>query len=205
MTTLQSRPGWRYWWLACMALCGVAVSTEPPTAVVRAAIDAVLTTLSSSTLDPSTKRQQAEAIIQARFDFDGMTRRVLATHWDDANANQRAQISDLFRTRLTNAYWQKLAAYQGEHVEYLSEQLRGPTLASVATVIKSVRADVPVDYKLEQHNGHWVVYDVVIEQMSLVRNYRQRFNEIVRRKGIDGLIADLQEQESAAPAAASEP
>ncbi|MGH8597824.1 MAG: MlaC/ttg2D family ABC transporter substrate-binding protein [Gammaproteobacteria bacterium] len=189
----------RFRWRALTPSLALLVATMPvaaeaPLTPVRATIEAVIATISDESLAAETKRQRALAIIGERFDFDGMTRRVLATHWHRANATQRSEITALFRTLLINAYWSKLATYQGEQVEYVDERLRGTALASVRAVIKTVRAEIPLEFKLELRDERWFAYDVVIEQVSLVRNYRQRFHEVALAEGIDGLIAYLQAQ-----------
>ena len=93
---------------------------------------------------------------------------------------------------MTNTYWRKISGYTNERVEYKSERLRSEALATVNTIIKTDSVDIPVDYKLYRKNDRWMAYDVVIEQVSLVRNYRSSFQDIVRDSGIDGLISQLQ-------------
>jgi len=103
-----------------------------------------------------------------------------------------ARFTSLFRELLTNTYWRKISGYTNERVEYKSERLRSEALATVNTIIKTDSVDIPVDYKLYRKNDRWMAYDVVIEQVSLVRNYRSSFQDIVRDSGIDGLISQLQ-------------
>jgi phospholipid transport system substrate-binding protein len=175
-------------WLLTFALSASAT----PMQTVQQTVAAVLTTLADPALADQTRRQQALTQIARHFDFDGMTRRTLATNWSKAEPPQQQRVTALFRELLINTYWQKLARYRGEKVEFLSEQFKDRHLATVRTVIHAATADIPVDYKLELVAGDWMAYDVVIEQVSLVRNYRGTFLDEVHAGGIDGLIKHLE-------------
>mgnify|MGYP000565897665 CR=1 FL=1 len=119
--------------------------------------------------------------------------RVLATNWKKATKKQRSRFTRLFKELLSNTYWLKISGYKNETVEYVGESMRDNKLATVKTVIKTDTVDIPVDYKLyRKTNGKWYAYDVVIEQVSLVRNYRGSFQQVVRDSGIDGLIGQLE-------------
>ena len=109
-----------------------------------------------------------------------------------ATNTQRARFTGLFRALLSNTYWRKISGFSNEKVEYLRERMRSDKLATVNTVIKTDSVDIPVDYKLARKGDTWMAYDIVIEQVSLVRNYRGSFQNIVRDVGIDGLISQLE-------------
>jgi phospholipid transport system substrate-binding protein len=138
------------------------------------------------------RRRRVKALIGENFDFAAMANRVLATNWRKASKAERSRFTNLFRELLSNTYWSRIAAYTDERVEYLGERQRSERLATVSTLIKTANADIPVDYKLYLRGERWLAYDVVIEQVSLVRNYRSNFQDIVRQKGIAGLISDLE-------------
>ena len=181
-------------------LCGAAVdaqeaNTAPadsPLGVVTVTVEGVLAVLRNDAMGETGRKRQVRAIIAEHFDFAAMANRVLATNWRKATKPQRARFTSLFRELLTNTYWRKISGYTNEHVEYKSERLRSEALATVNTIIKTDSVDIPVDYKLYRKNDRWMAYDVVIEQVSLVRNYRSSFQDIVRDSGIDGLISQLQ-------------
>ena len=131
-----------------------------------------------------------------------MSKRVLAANWNKASPEQRARFTRLFRELLTNTYWRKFERYAGEKVVHTGARLRSPTLATVDTVIETATADIPIAYMLYARDGEWRVYDVVIEQASLVRNYRGGFQDIVREQGMPGLLDHLEREVAASSDAA---
>lgn len=168
------------------------VKADSPMAIVTATVERVLTVLQDTSVGDTAQKRQVRAIIGEHFDFTAMASRVLATNWRKATKAQRAKFTSLFRELLSNTYWRKISGYTNEKVEYRTEKMRSKTLATVNTIIKTDKVDIPVDYKLYYKNGRWMAYDVVIEQVSLVRNYRSSFQDIVHDAGIDGLISQLQ-------------
>ena len=164
-----------------------------PTEAVTSTVDAVIAALQDATLSEEAKKRQVNGIISKHFDFRAMSSRVLATNWKKATKRQRGKFTSLFKELLSNTYWQKISGYRDENVEYVGEKLRGENLATVNTIIKTSTVSIPVGYKLyRKDGGDWFAYDVVIEQVSLVRNYRGNFQEIVHDVGIDGLIGQLE-------------
>ena len=194
--------GFIRWLIGLVFLAGAALAfpttalaqtEETPLAVVSATVDAVIEALTDkNTGSEATRKRQVRKIIAQRFDFKAMANRVLATNWRKADKAQRARFTTLFRELLTNTYWRKISGYTDERVEYTGERMRSESLATVTTIIQTRSADIPVDYKLFLRDGRWMAYDVVIEQVSLVRNYRASFQDIVRADGIDGLISKLE-------------
>lgn len=170
----------------------MAAAETAPSKAIAATVEAVIQVLKDQTLNPDSKRRHVATIISRRFDFRAMTNRVLATNWKHADKSQRTRITRLFRELLSNTYWRKFAAYNGESVQYLGEKMKSKSLATVATLLQTSTTTIPVDYMLYARDGEWLVYDVVIEQVSLVRNYRGSFQDIVRAEGLDGLIAKLE-------------
>ena len=173
-----------------------AVAQQPdnsPMAVVELTVGQVIEILKDDGLTEASKKRQVRTVISEHFDFTAMANRVLATNWRKASKAQRSKFTNLFRQLLSNTYWRKISGYTNETVEYLGERRRSDALATVNTVIKTSTVEIPVDYKLYLRGGErWMAYDVVIEQVSLVRNYRSSFQDIVREKGIDGLIGQLE-------------
>ncbi|MGE0485892.1 MAG: phospholipid-binding protein MlaC [Gammaproteobacteria bacterium] len=189
-----------------LAVGAPATANEPetPLEVVRATVDGVIATLTQPDLNEAARQRQVRKLIGERFDFIAMSNRVLATNWSKASKTQRARFTTLFRELLTATYWRKISGYTDEKVHYEGERLRSDKLATVATVIETASVDIPVDYKLYLRDGRWMAYDVVIEQVSLVRNYRGSFQTIVHQSGIDGLIEQLEVKVAEASAEAAE-
>jgi len=194
----------RIWRLLLAALltcaqCGVqAGPAASPTTVVRQTVAAVLDIAQQAGPAPA-QRAAALAIVKRHFDFESMSRRVLATHWAAATPAERAQFVELFTELLTRTYWRKIANYRGVPVEYVGERVREDGYATVATRVKIDTATIPVDYRLQRTAAGWQAYDVSIEQVSLVRNYRGSFQDIVRKDGIEGLLAQIARKVAALP------
>jgi phospholipid transport system substrate-binding protein len=189
-------------WLTTIVILGVCAAApatafaqeaeETPLQVVTKTVDGVIAALANAELNQDSKKRKVKSIIGRHFDFAAMSNRVLATNWSKATKPQRNRFIGLFRELLSNTYWRKISGYTNEKVEYLGERMRSQKLATVNTVIKTDTVDIPVDYKLYLKGGTWMAYDVVIEQVSLVRNYRASFQDIVRDVGIDGLLSQLE-------------
>lgn len=180
--------------LAALFVLGAARAADPgPGAVVRETIDAVLA-IARGEGPPAARREAAFAVVKRHFDFEAMARRVLATHWAAASAEERARFVTLFTKLLTRTYWRRIANYRGAPVEIIAERMRDDGYATVATVVRTDTAAVPVDYRLQRTAAGWQAYDVAIEQISLVRNYRGSFQDIVHKHGIAGLLSRLEEK-----------
>ena len=164
-----------------------------PTQTVQESVDAILALLRDDTLEQEDLRAKIRAYIKTRFDFEAMSQSTLATNWKKATEEERQKFVDLFSQLIENTYIGKVEAYTNEKVEYPGEKVKGRK-AVVETLIIAASADIPVDYKLYRKDDAWWVYDVIIEGVSLVSNYRSSYQEIVKQEGFDGLLARMQEK-----------
>jgi phospholipid transport system substrate-binding protein len=169
-----------------------------PTDQVRSTVDRVLTILQDPTLKSADKRkerrEQLSKVISARFDFAEMARRSLGAEWRRLTASQQQQFVDLFTDLLRDAYIGEIESYRGEEVIYKRETQEDP-FAFVQTMLKSPEGtEYSVDYRLYLVGTEWKVYDVVIENISIVNNYRSQFARVISRSSYDGLIRALQEK-----------
>jgi phospholipid transport system substrate-binding protein len=130
-------------------------------------------------------------VINGRFDFRAMSQRTLATNWKKASKEQQQEFVQLFAQLIENTYIGRVEAYTDEKVDFPGEKVKGKK-AVVETLILTATADIPINYKVYQKkNGEWWVYDVIIEGISLISNYRSSYQEIVKKEGFDGLIAKM--------------
>jgi phospholipid transport system substrate-binding protein len=164
-----------------------------PMQTVQESVDTILALLRDKTLEKDDRRAQIRANVKARFDFEAMSQRTLATNWKKATEKERQQFMDLFSQLIENTYIGKIEAYTNEKVEYPGEKVKG-NKAIVETLIIAASADIPVDYRLYKKDDAWLVYDVIIEGVSLVSNYRSSYQEIVMKEGFGGLLAKMQEK-----------
>lgn len=106
---------------------------------------------------------------------------------------QKTEFVDLFMRLLTNSYADKIEGYSGEQVHYLNER-KEEDYAEVRTKIASGKTEIPLDYRLLNKSGDWRIYDVVIDGVSLVKNYRSQFDKIIRTSGYDDLVKQLRDK-----------
>lgn len=174
---------------------------------IRQTVDDVLTVLSDETLKtPEHQAERRAKIRQAvfqRFGFDEMAQRSLAQHWRKRTPEERKEFVALFSDLLERSYIDKIESYGGskQNVLYTKETIDKDGYASVRSEITNKRdLNVEVEYRLLQRDGTWAVYDVVIEGVSLVNNYRTQFNKIILESSYENLVKQMKlklEQEKA--------
>lgn len=165
-----------------------------PDALVKSTADEVLQII-RTTKDKRLLREAAEKKVLPHFDFRAMTQLAVGRHWRDASADQQKALTDSFRTLLVNTYTASLnvAALGKEAVEVKPVETKGQNDVLVRTIVRTGnRPPIPVDYRMTRTNDGWKVYDVIVENLSLVTNYRSSFASEIARSGIDGLIKALE-------------
>ncbi|RRQ22238.1 MlaC/ttg2D family ABC transporter substrate-binding protein [Thiohalobacter thiocyanaticus] len=179
------------WLLSMPALAG-----ESPMEVVRTTSEEVFNELrGNEELSREQINRLIESVILPRVDFEAFSRLTLARHWRQASDEQRQAFTREFRELLIRTYATSLAEYSGEKIEYLKERMEEDDRALVNTRI--VRPDgpaIPVDYRLRLNDDKWQVYDIVIDGVSLIINYRSSFQQTIRQQGLDALIRQLSER-----------
>ena len=188
------------WWVACVAGMllltgeGFATVSASPTEVIKRTIDEVLRILSDENMKQpdyrAHRRQLLEEIIGDRFDYEEMSKRTLAKQWKKLNAGEKQEFVEVFRAFLSDAYAHRIEDYSGEQVQYLRER-RKDGFAEVQTKIVSSKVELPINYRLVNKSGEWRVYDVVIDGISLVKNYRSQFYRIIRSSSYEELVEKL--------------
>ena len=171
-----------------------AAETGPATEAVRQTIDQVLAILQDPDLKSpdraAERRAKLEEVIGKRFDYEEMGKRTLAAHWKKLDSRQQGEFVALFQSFLSNSYAGNIDGYSGQKVEYVKERHKG-NFAEVQTKVVSSKGELPLDYRLLNKNGNYRVYDVVIDGVSLVKNYRGQFSRIIKTSSYDGLIEKL--------------
>ena len=177
-------------------LLGVSPSFPAPTATesVQSTIGEVIRVLEDKELKKpdraEERRRELEKVIGDRFSYEEMAKRALAAQWTKLNDKQRHEFVELFQRLLSNAYAGKIEGYSGEQVKYLNERLKDE-YAEVRTKITSGKAEIPLDYRLLKKSGEWRVYDVVVDGISLVSNYRGQFAKVIRSSSYEDLVEKL--------------
>jgi len=144
------------------------------------------------------QKEKLWELIRKVFDFEGITVLAVGQNWKRFSPEQQKVFTDIFTTRLGNSYLTKIqGSFNNEKVAYLSEEVLSPAKARVKTKIIREVDSIPVDYSLRPINGAWKIYDVVIEGVSLVANYRTQFNDILSKDSPDVLIERVRTQNKA--------
>lgn len=181
--------------LTCILALGVSGAVAgAPTDAIKGVIDQVIDILNDPALkSPAQKERRRQLVkqnIDRRFDYEEMAKRCLGASWRTLNAGQRAEFVPLFGELLEASYSDKILKYSGEKVSFVGERLDGE-YAEVQTLLQRRNDKIPMNYRLLQHNGGWMVYDIVIEGVSLVSNYRSQFGHVISESSYAELVRRL--------------
>jgi len=140
------------------------------------------------------KRRELKGLIETRFDATKMARSTLGYHWRSLSPGQRNDFTRLFTAFIEAAYLDKVQDYSGQQVQFGQAHSLGQGYSEVDTTIVEPHADqnpLRVGYLLEQASGEWKVYDVTVDNISIIANYRNQFNRVINQQGFPKLMADL--------------
>ena len=174
-----------------------------PTDQVRQTADKVLLILQDPRLKSTDmreeRRNQLRQVISRRFDFQAMAQSSLGPHLQHRGTEERRDFVELFTDLLEKTYADQIAAYNGEKIVYGRES-QDKDYAEVDTKIVTTKGEeFSVNYKLRASSKEWKVYDVVIENISLVNNYRSQFHRVLANASFDDLLRKMREKQFAAP------
>lgn len=163
-----------------------------PTALIESGVNIVLDILKADLPKEERNAQVREAATKL-FDDRAMAQSVLSTNWRQASPEQQQEFQSLFAQLLESTYIDRLDAYTNQSVEMGQANVNGDR-ATVNTRVLTDQAAVPVVYKLRQRSDGWWVYDVEVENVSLVNSYRETYLSVVRRSGMDGLLQQMRDK-----------
>jgi len=172
-------------------------STDEATALVKRTAERMLETLQARRAEvdrnPSLIYGMVESIVAPHFDFERITQGAVGQYWRQATPGQQRQLVDGFKQVLVRTYARSLLSYSGQKINYLPVKPGSrPSSVTVSTEVREAgAAPLPVDYRMYNSGGDWKVYDVVIDNASLVGNYRSSFATEIRQNGVEGLIGKL--------------
>jgi phospholipid transport system substrate-binding protein len=140
------------------------------------------------------KEQKIEAAAEKLFDYVELSKRTLGLNWNKLSMDQRKEFVELFKTLLRNTYIDRITAYTNEKVEFAKEVQLTETTTEVQSLVTKGNTKVPINYRVIKKGGDWMVYDVVIEGVSLISNYRTQFREILGNNPPQVLIDTLRKR-----------
>ena len=186
------------WWVISISLCvilgaGKTVQASGITEGLKATIDQVIGVVTNPQYknDRSTRRAKMKDIIFPKFNFVEMGKRSLGKkYWKQISPEERKSFVDVFGKLLENSYANKLENYSDEKINYVDEIVKG-RYAMVKTEVVRKNDTINVDYKLIESPGDWRVYDIVVEGVSLIKNYRSQFRKIIHNDSFNALMDKL--------------
>ena len=174
-------------------------SAGAPTEQVRASVDQVLTILKNPQLKSSTKtkerRDQLRQVISSRFDFTEMARRSLGSQWRRIGPKEQQEFVRLFTDLLERAYIDRIEGYSDEKFAYVREILDKNYAEVNSRIVTHIGEEFSLNYKVLLKNGEWKVYDVVVENISLVNNYRSQFTRIITNSSYEELVRRMKDKQ----------
>jgi phospholipid transport system substrate-binding protein len=171
-----------------------ALAIPDPQVAVEKTVNGVLEILQDADMDAPTKKDRISHQMQDFLDIQSMVRRTLGSYWDDANEDQRSRFADLFIKVMEGTYLNKIDDYSVDGtVEYVKTRVKD-NKAIVDTIIKAKDLEIPVQYRMLYFNDRWQVFDLVIDGISLIKNYNTSYGEIIRRDGYDGLLTLMEQK-----------
>ncbi len=184
-------------------LVAVSASAGVPTEEVRTVVEKVQKILNDPELKSAAKKQQRldqlRQVIYPKFDFVEMAKRSLGSHWRRRSPEEQREFVKVFTNLLENAYADSIDSYNGEKV-VIQDEKQDKNFAEVDTKIVTPKGEeFAVNYKMHEADGSWKVYDVVIENISLVNNYRSQFNRVIAKSSYDDLLQRMKEKQFNAP------
>jgi phospholipid transport system substrate-binding protein len=172
-----------------------AAAAGSPTGEIRGAIDKVIQILNRQDLRAKAKTEARRELLRAEirpvFDFEEMAKRSLGIHWRGRTPEEKERFVKLFTELLENSYLGKIESYKGEQIRYFKESLDPPYAVVNTLIVTSREQEIPVDYRMLREGDRWRIYDVVIEGISLVNNYRSQFGAILQKSSFEELVRKL--------------
>jgi len=178
--------------IACLVL-GLASGAwaGQPTEQLRMYTDQVQKVLQNPVMSLSERREMVRSIAEQVFDVTETARRALALHWQQRTPAERDEFVKLFANLLEQTYIARLDEYGGEKLTYVSEQVDGDRAIVRARITTKNGTDVPVESRLLQRDARWLIYDILVENLSLISNYRSQFDRVIRTTSYEELVKRL--------------
>ena len=159
-------------------------------------VDRAMVILRDPQLSLTDKRRELRHVAEARFDFPDMARAAMSPRWDQLSPAQREAYVNGFTAFIEDAYLNKIQDYSGQDIQFVKETSDGPAGAVVyTTVVKRGDEPIALDFHLRQQNGRWEIYDLVIDDISIIGSYRAQFARVLQNQGFDTLMTVLKQKQ----------
>ena len=179
-------------------LLATSAAADSPTAQIKSTVDQVIKLLTDPRLSGENKNHERRRLLRdtilPQFDFKEMSRRSLGPNWSRLTPKQQDEFVDVFKDLLEKAYLGRIESYNKERFIYINETIDEPYAEVRSKIVTSKGEEFSINYRLRQTGGMWKIYDVVVEDISLVNNYRSQFDRILSKTSYDELIRRMKEK-----------
>ncbi len=176
------------------ALPGRARAGEPAEQL-SAQVHEALGVLNDASLDQAARRQALRRIAEDILDVEEISRRSLGRHWDERTPAERAEFTQIFARLLERAYIAKIQTYTGERVAVLGDTIEGERATVKTRIVTKQATEIPIEYRMLRRGDRWRAYDIVIDGISLVANYRVQFDKVIKRTSYQQLVRQVRDKQ----------
>lgn len=194
--------GWTMFLLSAVWLSALGLATAgEPTDLVRQITDQVLKILEDPQFQApnrhAERQERLHKIAEQVFDWQEMARRALAVHWRERTPQEQQEFVRLFRDLVEGTYINRLesAIQEKREIQYVGEQVDGSRATVKTNVVTRRNQQVPIEYRVQKADGRWLIYDVLVEGISLVNNYRSQFNRIITSSSYNDLVQKMKNRQ----------
>lgn len=185
-------------WLPFVAVCDAHGKIESASAIdqVRDTVDSILDILNEENVFEDKwpeRKEEIVSLIKERFDFRELSKRALGKHWKKRSLEEKDEFIILFQKVLQNTYIERLKCYSNEKIVFYKQVVKGEKALVYCAFLRN-DTKIPMKYRARRVNGSWYIYDIIIEGVSLVSNYRKQFTQIIRKEQYDGLITKMKQK-----------
>ena len=190
---------WKCMFCLCIFSCVPTIAIAgPPTEKIKETTEKIIRIVSDPTLKGPEKKTERKSLIRQvideRFNWEEMARRTLARHWRQRTEEERKEFVDLYGKLLERTYLDKVEGYSGEKVVYEGDQIDGDYASVLVKIFTQQQTEIPTEYRVKRKGDDWLVYDISIEGVSLINNYRSQFNSIIVKSSYKDLIKKLKKK-----------
>ena len=181
-----------------LLVCGIpAYGLETPQEAVKGMVDEVVGILKNDELKGAARTEERRSLLEVavgrRLDYAEMAKRTLALHWRERTPAEQKEFVELFHRFLSKTYAHRLERYSQEEVRYEKVRVKD-SYSEVQTIVASAKTEISMDYRLMLKDSRWWIYDIVVDGVSLVKNYRDQFERIIRSSSYAELVVKLRER-----------
>lgn len=184
--------------LLVVAMFPIRVHADSALDTIKSRINQVLVVLRDPALKSDSsrevKKKRLRQIFDTAFDYAELSRSTLSRYWDKLNPEQQKEFMQLYRTLLENVYLDLILSYKDQEVTFGKERSLGENKVEVDTKLISGSTDTPINFRMILKNPDWLIYDFVIENISVVSNYRSQFGRILTKQSPEEMLASLRKQ-----------